>query len=57
MVTVAAGMAPLDTPSGKVLKANATLSPSSSSVSWVAVKVNDFSVSPLSNVTFAWMGE
>ena len=50
MVTVA--VAPAVTSSGIVPKPSATLSPSSSMSSAVALKVNDFSVSPFWNTRF-----
>ena len=50
MLTVASLLAPALTPVGRVPKASFTDSSSSSSVSWVAVKENDFSVSPLLKV-------
>ena len=40
------------TPSGRAPKLSWTRSPSSSSVSWAAVKTKLFSVSPLPKVTF-----
>ena len=44
---------PAVTPVGSVApKLSLTLSPSSSTVSWAAVKVKDLEVSPLSKVTF-----
>ena len=46
METVVSGTLPLDTPAGRALpKVSLTLSPSSSTVSWVAVKVKVFSMS------------
>ena len=52
MVTVASSVVPAVTPSGSVVpKLSLTLSPSSSTVSWAAVKTKVFSVSPLPKVT------
>ena len=48
METVASRVSPAVTPEGRVPKASLTLSPSSSAS---AVKVKDFSVSPLWKVT------
>ena len=53
MVTVVSSVGPPVTALGRVPKSSFTDSPSSSALSWVAVKVKDFSVSPLSNVTLA----
>ena len=53
METVARGVVPAVTLAGSVLKPSLTLSSSSSTVSCVAVKVNDCSVSPLWKVTLA----
>ena len=53
MNTVAASVAPSVTPAGNSPKASPTLSSSSSTVSSVALNVNDFSVSPLANVTLS----
>ena len=51
METVVSGTLPLDTPAGNWLsKVSLTLSPSSSTVSWVAVKVKVCSVSVGPNV-------
>ena len=53
MVTALVAVVPALTPSGSVApKLSLTLSPSSSTVSWAAVKVKDLEVSPLSKVTF-----
>ena len=51
METVVSLVEPAVTPSGSMPKESFTFSPSSSTVSWVAVKVMVFSVSPLSKVT------
>ena len=46
METVVSGTLPLDTPAGRGLpKVRSTLSPSSSTLSWVAVKVKVLEVS------------
>ena len=45
MLTVVSSVAPAVTPVGSAPKASSTLSPSSSSVSWVAAKVMVFDVS------------
>ena len=53
MVTALVAGLPAVTPVGSVApKLSLTLSPSSSTVSWAAVKVNVLEVSPLSKVTF-----
>ena len=51
MLTVVAAWAPWMTPAGSVPMVRLTDSPSSLSVSWVAVNVISLAVSPLSNVT------
>ena len=45
METVVLGTRPADTPPGRVPKPRSTLSPSSSTLSWVAVKVKVLEVS------------
>ena len=55
MLTVDVPGVPAVTRAGSVPNARATLSPSSSTVSSVAVNVNVFDVSPLSKVTLAGM--
>ena len=49
--TVVSSLVPSDTLDGSVSNSSLTLSPSSSSVSWVAMKVNDLEVSPELKVT------
>ena len=55
MLTVVVAVVPALTPAGSgVPKASSTLSPSSSILVWsVAVKVNDFDISPALKVKFA----
>ena len=53
MLTVVWVVVPVCTVAGSVPKVSRTLSPSSSTVSCVAVKVNAFEVSPALNITFA----
>ena len=53
MVTVVSVGVPALTSGGRVPKVSRTLSPSSSTVSCVAVKENAFEVSPALNITFA----
>ena len=54
METVVSGTLPLDTPAGNALpKVSLTLSPSSSTLSWAAVKVKVCSVSVGPKVTLA----
>ena len=53
MLTVVSLGVPALTSGGRVPKPSFTLSSSSSSVSWVALKVNVFAVSPLLKVTLA----
>ena len=53
MLTVDVLVVPAVTRAGSVPNARSTLSPSSSTVSWTAVNVNDLDVSPLSKVTLA----
>ena len=53
MFTVVPFLAPCDTLEGRAPKVSFTLSPSSSTVSCVAVKVNDLEVCPELKVTLA----
>ena len=57
MLTVASVVIPAVTPGGRLRNPSFTDSPSSSSVSWVAVNVNDFEISPLLKVTLSEMTE
>ena len=51
MLTLVSSVAPAPTPVGSAPKASFTLSPSSSSASWVAAKSKVLDVSPASKVT------
>ena len=53
MLTVEVFVVPAVTPAGSVPNARSTLSPSSSTVSCAALKMNVLEVSPLLNVTLA----